>query len=143
MPSPKEIIKLGQLEIRFLLDSHDTGGVNSVFEFVVPAGAKVPAPHHHLAFDELVYGLEGSLTFVVDGKATLLQPGDQCFVPRGSVHHFVNEGTTTTRALSVITPALLGPAYFRDLAALLGSGPPNPVKVAEVMMNHGLVAVPN
>ena len=82
-------------------------------------------------------------TLTVDGKIERLGPGDRCFIPRGAVHHFINEGTQRTRTLAVVTPALLGPAYFSDIAALLaGGGPPDPARVAEVMRRHGLVAVP-
>src|SRR5687767_5326902 len=90
MMPPKEIIRAGQLEIRFLLDGDDTGGRISMFEFIVPAGAKVPAPHYHEHVDEVAYGLEGVLTFTVDGGAHEIGPGDRCFIPRGAVHHFVN-----------------------------------------------------
>ncbi len=42
---------------------------------------------------------------------------------------------------TMLTPALIGPAYFREIAALLAAGgPPDPAKVAEVMAGHGLVA---
>ncbi len=44
MAPPKEIIQIGQIEIRFLLDSDDTAVRLSMFEFLVPAGARVPAP---------------------------------------------------------------------------------------------------
>jgi quercetin dioxygenase-like cupin family protein len=143
MTSPKETIKLGQVEIRFLLDGDDTGGKLSMFEFLVAPGAKVPVPHYHEQFDEVVYGLEGVLTFSVDGRSAQIGPGDRCFVPRGAVHHFINAGPEPTRTLAVLTPALIGPAYFRDMAALLsGGGPPDPAKAAEVMRRHGLIAIP-
>ena len=143
MTPPKEIIRIGQIEIRFLLDGDDTGGRLSMFEFLVPPGARVPAPHYHEQVDEVAYGLDGLLTFTVDGRATPIAPGDRCFIPRGAVHHFVNEGTEPTRALSVLTPATIGPAYFRDMAALFAAGsPPDPARVAEVMRRHGLIVVP-
>lgn len=143
MTPPKETIRLGQIEIRFLLDSDDTGGRVSLFEFLVPPGARVPAPHYHEHVDEVAYGLEGVLTFTIDGRSIQLAPGDRCFIPRGAVHHFVNAGTEPTRTLSMLTPALIGPAYFRDLAALLAAGgPPDPARVAEVMRRHGLIVVP-
>jgi len=143
MSAAKEVIKLGQIEVRFLLDSDDTGGANTMFEFLVGPGAKVPAPHYHEGFDELIYGLEGVLTFTVDGVPGQIGPGDSFFVPRGVVHHFENLGSVTTRSLTVITPGLLGPAYFREIAALMGAGgPPDMAKVAEVMRAHGLFATP-
>ena len=140
MTPPKEIIRIGQIEIRFLLDGDDTGGRVSMFEFLVPPGAKVPAPHYHQHVDEVAYGLEGVLAFIVAGQAHAIGPGDRCFIPRGAVHHFVNAGTQPTRILAVLTPATIGPAYFRDMAALLASGgPPDPARVAEVMARHGLI----
>ncbi len=142
MALPKEIIRLGQIEIRFLLDSDETAGRLSMFEFLVPPGARVPAPHYHEHVDEVAYGLEGVLTFTIEGQSIELEPGERCFIPRGAVHHFINKGTETTRVLSILTPGLIGPAYFRDMAVLLKDGPPNPVVVADVMRRHGLVVVP-
>ena len=143
MTPPKEIIRIGQIEIRFLLDGDDTGGRQSMFEFLVPPGARVPAPHYHEQVDEVAYGLEGVLTFTVDGQARQIAPGDRCFIPRGAVHHFVNAGAEPTRTLSVLTPATIGPAYFRDMAALfVAGGPPDPARMAEVMRRHGLIVVP-
>lgn len=142
MQPPKEVIKIGPIEIRFLLDGDDTAGAMCMFEFIVPPGVRVPAPHYHEHVDEAAYGLEGSLTFTVGGQANNLGPGDRCYIPRGVVHHFINNGAETARVLSVLTPALIGPAYFRDMAALIASGgPPDPVKVAEVMRRHGLIVV--
>jgi quercetin dioxygenase-like cupin family protein len=142
MSSPKETIRIGQVEIHFLLDAADTAGSIAMFEFVVQPGARVPAPHYHDEFDEIAYGLEGVLTFTVDGEPMEIGPGDRRFIPRGAVHHFVNSGTVPSRTLAVLTPARIGPAYFRDIAALLASGPPDPAVMAETMRRHGLIVVP-
>ena len=136
---PKETIHLGQVEIRFLLDGNDTGGSMSMFEFLVAPGAKVPVPHYHEGFDEAAYGIEGVLTFTVDGVPHRIGPGDRCFIPRGKVHHFVNDGTAPVRALPVLTPAVGGRAFFREMAALMKAGPPDPAKAGEIMRRHGLV----
>jgi len=142
MPIPTEIIRIGQIEIRFLLDESDTNDSLCMFEFIVPPGARVPAPHYHEQVDEAAYGLEGVLTWVVDGQRIEQAKGDRCFIPRGAVHQFINEGQETTRTLSIITPGLIGPAYFRDMAALFAGGPPDPARVTEVMRKHGLIVVP-
>ncbi|MEO6521063.1 MAG: hypothetical protein ABIN91_05265 [Mucilaginibacter sp.] len=39
MRTPKEIIKIGQLELRFFLDGDDANGQMTMFEFIIPAGA--------------------------------------------------------------------------------------------------------
>ena len=140
MTAPKEIIQVGALELRFLLDGDDTDQQMVVFEFSVPPGARVPAPHYHEKVDELVYGLVGTMTTTMGGKTHTLEPGDRCFIPRGVVHHHANQGTVTATLLTVLTPATIGPAYFRELAALLrAGGPPDPARIQEIMARHGLV----
>lgn len=143
MRSPKEIIQMGQLEIRFLLDGDDTGGQMVMFEFCVPPDARVPAPHYHAHVDEILYGLDGALTFTIAGEDIEIVPGERAFVPRGAVHGFVNRGATTARVLAVLTPSSIGPAYFREMAAVLNAGsPPDTARLAEIMQRHGLQAVP-
>lgn len=137
-----EIIQVGQIGIRFLLESADTNGAVAMFEFTVPVGAKMPLPHKHECYDETVYGVEGVVTFTVEGKTVHIGPGECYFVPRGAVHGFNNLGQTDVKALAVITPALLGPDFFKEAAAVINAGgPPDVKKLNAVMARHGLVAV--
>src|SRR5262249_12266324 len=113
----------------------------AVFEFDVPAGTRVPAGHSHDGYGETIYGLVGVLTWTVDGAATDVGPGEALFIPRGVVHRFENHGDVDATALSVVTPGLLGPDYFHDIAAVLDAsagGPPDFARLAEVMQRHGL-----
>ena len=138
----KETIKAGQITIDFLLEAADTNGSAAMFEFTIPAGAKVPLPHYHEHFDETIYCLSGILTFTVDGKTMDLSPGETCFIPRGSVHGFDNLKQVEAKALSVITPALLGPIFFKEVAEIVnGGGPPDLAKLGMVMTKHGLIPV--
>src|SRR6058998_921939 len=137
-----ETIQVGQIEIRFLLESADTNGAVAMFEFTVPVGAKVPLPHSHKHYDEPIYGVEGGITFIVEGKQIDIGPGESCFVPRGAVHGFNNLKQTDVKALAIITPALLGPDFFKEAAAIVNAdGPPDVKKLNAVMAKHGLVAV--
>jgi quercetin dioxygenase-like cupin family protein len=135
-----ETIHLGSLTVTFFASAAETGGHADIFEVSVPEGAKVPVAHHHVEVDELAYVLEGTLTYTVGGVVHELRPGQQLFTPRGVVHHFANLHPGTTRFLSVLTPARIGPAYFREIASVLAAGgPPDPAKLGEVMVKHGLV----
>lgn len=139
-----EIIRVGQIEIRFLLEAADTNGSVAMFEFTVPAGAKVPVPHYHKAYDETIYGVEGVVTFTVEGKPVDIGPGETCFIPRGAVHGFNNLKPTAVKALAVITPALLGPDFFNEAAAIVNAGgPPDVEKLKAVLLKHGLVPAPS
>src|SRR5665647_3781589 len=91
----RETIKAGQVAIEFLLEAADSNGSAAMFEFTVPAGAKVPIPHYHEHFDETIYGLGGIMTFTVEGKAIDIAPGETCFIPRLSLIH-ISEPTRRT-----------------------------------------------
>jgi len=140
MANQTEIIRVGCIEVGFLLESKDSNGQLAMFEFAVPADAKVPAPHSHTHYDETIYGLEGVMTFTINGQAVDLAAGDTCFIPRGAVHGFNNLTPARAKALAVVTPALIGPEYFREMAAIVNAGgPPDMEKIKAVMTRHGLV----
>ena len=135
-----ETIRCGEVSIDFLVEAADTNGSAAMFEFTVPAGAKVPVPHYHEHYDETIYGLEGVITFTVEGKAIDIAPGETCFIPRGAVHGFNNLKQEDSKTLAVITPALLGPNYFKEIAEILNAGgPPDVEKLKLVMAKHGLI----
>ena len=134
-------IRIGGITVRFLLEGEQTGGSLALFEFGVAAGTKVPAPHSHDAYEETIYGLEGVLTWTVAGEVHDVGPGEVLAIPRGVVHGFDNTRESHARALGVVTPGILGAAYFREVAEILdraGGGPPDLAAVAEVMRRHGL-----
>jgi quercetin dioxygenase-like cupin family protein len=137
-----ELIQVGQIGIQFLLQAADTDGALAMFEFTVPVGARMPLPHKHERYDETIYGVEGVVTFTVEGKTAEIGPGDSYFVPRGAVHGFNNLTNSNIKALAVITPALLGPEFFREAATMVNAGgPPDLKKLSAVMAKHGLVPV--
>jgi len=134
----QQIVKVGQMEIRYLVDGAEKGGLG-VFEMKVPAGANVPPPHSHSNNEECVYVLEGVLRYSVDDETRDLKPGEWMSTPRGSVHQFSNPGVETARALVMLTPDI-GVQFFRDVGALASTGgPPDRAKLMEVMTRYGLV----
>jgi quercetin dioxygenase-like cupin family protein len=142
-PIANDVIRCGPIEVRFRLEAEHTAGSLTMFEFLVPAKARVPVPHSHDAFDETIYGLDGVTTWTLDGRQVLVGPGDVLFIPRGHIHQFVNTGEQEAKELSVITPGLLGPAYFREIGEIVNpGGPPNVERIMEVMRRHGLRPAP-
>jgi quercetin dioxygenase-like cupin family protein len=138
-----EEIRIGEMTIRFLLEGEQSAGSVAMFEFDVPAGSRVAAPHSHDGYEETIYGLAGSLVWTVEGEPNEVGRGDVLCIPRGAVHHFANTGDVDATALAIVTPGILGPAYFREVAALLdaASGPPDPEAIGDVMRRHGLTLV--
>jgi quercetin dioxygenase-like cupin family protein len=141
-PQEQPVLKIGQLEIRYLMDGTVTGAGVGMFELTVPGGARVPPAHSHRDNEEVVYVLEGTLRYSVDDEMRDLKPGERMYTPRGSVHAFSNPHGKVARALIILTPDI-GAQYFRDIAEIANAaGGPNPARMIEVMNRYGLVLAP-
>jgi quercetin dioxygenase-like cupin family protein len=140
-----DTITVGALGVRFLVESGDSNGTASVFECYIPANSRMPAPHSHDGFEETIYGLEGTTTWTIDGETVEVGPGEAVCVQRGQIHGFQNHGDVDAKILCIATPAVFGPAYFREVGEVLAAsagGPPDLAAVGEVMRRHGLTPVP-
>ena len=138
-----EEIRIAGIAVRFLVEAEATEGAATLFEFDVPADGHTPPPHSHEGWEETVYGVRGTLTWTVDGVATAVGPGEVLVIPRGIVHSFENSSREVATQLAVVTPGLLGPGYFRDLAAIFSvDGPPDLAAALDVMRRHGLTPAP-
>ena len=137
----REVLKLGLLEVKYLIDGAAEGGLG-VFELTVPAGSNVPPPHSHSHNEECVYVLEGTLRYSVDDATRDLRPGEWMHTPKGSVHAFSHPHPEKARALIIMTPDV-GAQYFRDVAGVVNAGgPPDRARLLSVMTRYGLVPAP-
>ena len=137
-----ETIRLGPLEVRFLVTGENSGGSVAVFEVVVPGAQKLMGPaHSHDHYEETIYGISGILTWTVDGKPIDVAPGQALCIPRGAIHRFDNNTTQDAKVLCMVTPAAIGPQFFREVAEAVNAaagGPPDRAKMMEIMLRHGL-----
>ena len=137
-----ETIRLGPLAVHFLITGEDSSGSVAAFEVTVPGAQRLAAPaHSHDHYEETIYGIDGVLTWTVDGKQIEVGPGQALCIPRGAIHRFDNNGSQDVKALCVITPAAIGPQYFRESAEVINAaagGPLDRTKMAEIMRRHGL-----
>ena len=138
----EETIRLGPLAVRFLITAQDSTGTIAAFELFVPKAQRLTASaHSHDHYEETIYGIDGVLTWVVDGRQIDVEPGQALCIPRGAIHRFDNNGRQDAKALCVITPAAIGPQYFQESAEVINAaagGPPDRAKLAEIMRRHGL-----
>ncbi len=141
-----ETIRLGPLTVRFLLTGGNSNGSIAAFEVTVPGGERLAGPaHSHDHYEETIYGLEGVMTWTVDGKPIEVGPGQTLCIPRGAIHRFDNYRDLDARALCVVTPAAIGPQFFREAAEVIDAavgGAPDRVRMAEIMRRHGLTPAP-
>ncbi len=136
-PTQPEVIRVGQLEIRYRQEASDLCRMGC-FELSVPPGSNVPPAHSHIANEELVYVIEGTLRFTVGSETRDLRPGDSMATPPGVPHGFSNPHAVMARAIVVNTPDI-GAAYFREVAAVINAGsPPDRAKLMATMQRYGL-----
>lgn len=133
-------IHVGNLSITFLKSRHETHGEADIFELTVPPHSHVNVPHLHRDYDETIIGMNGIMTWTLDGKNVQIGPGQQLHIPRGVVHTYVNTYRTTARMLCILTPGMIGPEYFRELAAAIDpAGKPDIPAIAAVMARYGMI----
>ena len=96
--SVREEITVGELAVRFLVDGQETSGSVAVFEFDVPASSRIAAAHSHDGYEETVYGVEGVLTWTVDGRAIDVAAGEALAFPAASCTSSRTAATSTRRS---------------------------------------------
>jgi quercetin dioxygenase-like cupin family protein len=134
------------LTVRFLIVGENSNGSIAAFELIVPGAQRLPGPaHSHDHYEETIYGIDGVLSWTVNGKHIEVGPGQALCIPRGAIHRFDNNGNEDVKALCVVTPAAIRPQFFRKAAAVINAtpgGPPDRAKMAEIMRRHGLTPAP-
>ena len=137
-----EIINLGALRLRFLQSKDDTAGSLDMFEMTLQPNARMPIPHYHENWDGTIYGLIGTTTWRIDGRDINVDPGETVFIKRGIVHGFTNRTPEPAACLCTLSPGVIGPQYFREMATLLAGGAPDPAKMKQTMLRYGLIPAP-
>jgi quercetin dioxygenase-like cupin family protein len=145
-----DTIRVGEMSVTFLKTRHETGDVFDLFEVTVPPFARVPLPHLHRKYDETIFGVDGTMTWTLQGerqgeredKPTEVRPGTTLFIPRGTPHFFANLTHTTARILCLHTPGVMGPEYFLEIAALFRTNHhPDLAGIGAVMSRYGVVPI--
>jgi len=57
-------------------------------------------PNHTHPGEEIIYVIEGTFEYVIDGKVSRMKAGDVLFVPAGAAHSAKNIGTTKAAELA-------------------------------------------
>ena len=114
--------------IRFLLEGEQSGGSVAVFEFDFPARANVPVAHSHDAYEETLYGLEGVLTWTIDGDRRGGRPRRRALHPARRRPQVRKRRRIDATQPAIVSPGILSADYFREVAAAVeaAAGRPTP-----------------
>lgn len=121
--------------------SKETNGGLTVVEMTVPAGMG-PPPHVHSGA-EVVYVLEGTLRYHIDGDVVEGGPGSFFYIPEGTLENF--EPTSQLRVLVIYAPGGMDeffteagePAQSREIPPP-PDAPPDFEALAAIAARHGL-----
>jgi quercetin dioxygenase-like cupin family protein len=135
-PAEGERVDLRGMGVVFKIAAATTGGALSIVEHPFAVGAMTPV-HQHSHEDELSFVLEGEIGFRSGDREAVLGPGGYILKPRGEMHAMWNAGPAPARMVEIITPGGFE-EYFREMAALVGSGPPTAEAVGRIAGRYGL-----
>ena len=141
----KTLITTPGVTVQFLVDAEDSAGSTTAFVTTVAPRAMTPPAHSHADWDETLYGIAGTMTYVVDGVKTDIGPGQGLCVRRGQVHKFENLTEQDATMLVVSTPGLFHEDYFVSIAEILNAatpGPPDFQALMAVQAAHGVTPAP-
>ena len=128
------------LDMRVLVPGGATTGETFclIREETQPGGG--PPLHVHHRQTELFVVQEGDYEFAAGESRFRAGPGDIVVVSPGIPHAFRNAGTAKGGFLFLLTPALGGERFFREMAAMLrqAGGPPDPAALNAMAAPYGL-----
>ena len=130
-------------QVTFKALAEDTGGVYSLFETVTIPGGGTP-PHSQRYEEESFYVLEGHYTFRVGDRTVELGPGGYAFVPRETVHAFMNTGEAPARMLILVTPGGIHEQFFAEMGrlAISGGDAPSVEQIVALATRYGIEILP-
>jgi quercetin dioxygenase-like cupin family protein len=133
--------------VTYLATGEDTGGAFGLIDLVVHHGTEPPL-HIHNGEEESFYILEGTVTFLVEGRELTLEAGGWAMVPRRTVHTYrVDSGTA--RMLVLLSPAGFE-RFFMETSepatsltiAPTPDGPPDIARIVSTAEKFGVTFMP-
>jgi quercetin dioxygenase-like cupin family protein len=136
-PKDGPLAILGGTGARLMIGGNEAGERFALVEHPMQPRALAAPMHRHHREDEYTFVMEGSIGALLGDAVAIGNPGDLIFKPRDQWHTFWNAGDTPARVLEIISPAGFE-NYFRELAAELINGPPDPQRLAALWRRYAL-----
>jgi quercetin dioxygenase-like cupin family protein len=117
----------------------DTGGAYALFEIETPpAGGRPPHIQHY--DDETLFVLAGRYIVLVGEEQVDLATGGYVFIPRGTVHGYVNPDSGPARMLVLMTPGSIHEQFLDDVGDRAGRAPwePDMARLLAVAPKYGI-----
>jgi len=132
-----EVIRAYGDEIRVRLAGQHTGGQYTMFTDTTPPGGG-PPPHFHVEEDEWFFVLEGTSSFLVEGRWREVAVGGSVFAPRNCLHTFKNDGPTPLKQLIHTSPAGIETFFKKSEAEFKKGDAPDMKRLLKIGAEHGI-----
>jgi quercetin dioxygenase-like cupin family protein len=103
-PGDGRFVDFGNLGVRFMIWSEESGGGFSLVEHVIPPRTLCAPLHRHSSEDEYCYVLKGRMGACLGDDVVHAAAGDLVFKPCHQWHTFWNAGDEECRILELISP---------------------------------------
>lgn len=94
---------MGRIAAVFKADGLETEGRYSISEWWLEPHTQGPGAHSHPE-DDVFYVIEGTMSFLIDGKWLDAPKGSFVLVPAGAIHDFENRSEARAGALNLSIP---------------------------------------
>ncbi len=94
---------MGRIEAVFKADGDETGSRYSVSEWWLEANTSGPGAHAHEE-DDLFFVIQGTMSFLINGRWTDAPQGSFVLVPGGATHDFENRSRDRAGVLNLSIP---------------------------------------
>ena len=94
---------MGRISAVFKADGVETGDRYSISEWWLEPHTQGPGSHSHPE-DDVFYVIEGTMSFLIDGRWQDAPKGSFVLVPAGATHDFENRGEVRAGALNLSIP---------------------------------------
>ena len=135
-PGEGQALNVFDAKLTIKATTQETMGSYSLVEGTFQPGGFAPLPHVHREQEETFYVVKGQFDFRIGNGTVRGVEGSFLRVPRGTLHGFVNAGTSPATLIFVHSPGLDG--FFLELGKLAESGPRDPAKLRSLMEAWGL-----
>lgn len=120
------------LGARILVRSSGRSDQMMLAEHPVPAGFGVPLHVHHQE-DEMVFVLEGTITFVTGQNEVEAGPGTFLHLPRAVPHGFFNRSGANARMIAIASPGGGLEGIFRDIDRMDAAAAHDPAAIGQLL----------
>jgi len=121
------------------VSSAETGGAYALYETETPPSGGYP-PHTERYDDVTFVVIAGTYAVLIGNDQVELEPGGHVYIPRGTVHAYLNPGSEPARMLVLVTPGGIHEQFLEEVGDRAGRAAwePDMARLLAVAPKYGI-----